>query len=118
MEDSLLDDSLNGVQLSSPFEFQLDYDNYLNEKRLASGRRISFNYNGNKIALTQKQINVLKLVAKGFSNAKIAQCLSVREQAIKLLIYRLIKYMEKVLYESVDRFYLIIIAQQLGLDNY
>jgi DNA-binding CsgD family transcriptional regulator len=118
MEDSSLNDSLNGIQLSSPFELQLDYDNYLNERRLASGRRILFNYNGSKIGLTQKQINVLKLVAKGFSNAKIAQCLSVREQAIKLLIYRLMKYIEKVLHESVDRFYLIVIAQQLGLDEY
>ncbi len=118
MENSSLENSLSGAQLSSPLEFQLDYDNYLNEKRLTSGRRILFNYNGNKIALTQKQINVLKLVAKGFSNAKIAQCLSIKEQAIKLLIYRLMKYIEKVLYESVDRFYLIVIAQQLGLDEY
>lgn len=110
---------LNGViQLSSPFELKLDYDTYLNEKKLASGQRILFDYGENKIALTQKQINVLKLVAKGFSNTKIAQYLSVKEQAVKLLIYRLMKYLEEVLYEKVDRFYLIVIAQQLGLEEY
>ena len=120
MEDSLVETSLtcNGAQLSSHLEFQRDYDNYLNERRLAAGQRILFYYDGVKIGLTQKQINVLKLVAKGFSNIKIAQCLSVKETAVKLLVYRLIKYLEEMLSESVDRFYLIVIAQQLDLDAY
>ena len=118
MEDSLSEDLINGVQLSSPLEFKLDYDNYLSEKRLMSGQRILFDYSGVKIGLTRKQIEVLKLVAKGFSNIKIAQCLSVKEAAVKLLIYRLMKYMEETLEETVDRFYLVVIAQQLGLDEY
>ena len=120
MEDSVIESSstCNGVQLGSPLEFQLDYDNYLNERRLAAGQRILFYYDGIKIGLTQKQINVLKLVAKGFSNIKIAQCLSVKETAVKLLIYRLMKYLEEALDESVDRFYLVVIAQQLELDAY
>ncbi len=118
MEDSLIENSLNGVQLSSPLEFKLDYDNYLNERKLAVGQKILFYYSGIKLGLTQKQINVLKLVAKGYSNMKIAQCMTVREDSIKLLIYRLMKYLEAVLEESVDRFYLVIIAQQLALDEY
>ncbi len=118
MEHSSVEHSLNGVQLSSPLEFKLDYDNYLNERKLATGQRILFNYNEVKIGLTQKQINVLKLVAKGFSNIKIAHCLYVKESAVKLLIYRLMKSLEEDLNESIDRFYLVVIAQQLGLDEY
>ena len=118
MKDSSLEDSLNGIQLGSPFELQLDYDNYLTEKRLALGQRILFDYNEFKIGLTRKQIEVLKLVAKGFSNTKIAHCLCVKEASVKLLIYRLMKYMEESLEESVDRFYLVVIAQKLGLDEY
>ena len=118
MKDSSLENSLSRAQFNSPLEFQFDYDNYLTEKKLALGQKILFNCNGVKIGLTQKQINVLKLVAKGFSNMKIAQCLSVKETAIKLLIYRLMKYLEETLEESVDRFYLVVIAQQLALDEY
>ena len=117
MKDSF-DDSLNGIQLSSPFEIDLDYDNYLNIKRLNANKRILFDYDGCKVGLTQKQIKVLKLVARGFSNAKIAKYLGVKEASIKLLLYRLIKSMEEEIYESIDRFYLIVIAQQLGLDEY
>ena len=118
MKDSSTENLLNGMQLSSPLEFRLDYDNYLSERRLALGQKILFYYNGIRIGLTQKQINVLKLVAKGFSNIKIAECIGARESSIKLLIYRLMKYLEEELGESVDRFYLVIIAQQLALDEY
>ena len=118
MEDLFIESSLNTVQAVSPLEFKLDYDNYLNEKRFSLNQRILFNYNGNTIGLTQKHIKVLKLVAKGFSNAKIAKCLGAKESSIKLLIYRLIKYLEEGLDESIDRFYLVVIAQQLGLDEY
>ena len=118
MEDSSTENLLSRTQLSSPLEFQLDYDNYLNERKLALGQRILFYYSGIKIGLTQKQINVLKLVAKGFSNIKIAHCLYVKESAVKLLIYRLMKSLEEDLNESIDRFYLVVIAQQLGLDEY
>ena len=114
MEDS----SVESLQVMAPLELRLDYDNYLTERKLAVGQKILFYYSGIKIGLTQKQINVLKLVSKGYSNMKIAQCMAVREDSIKLLIYRLMKYMEEVLEESVDRFYLVVIAQQLGLDEY
>ncbi len=118
MKDSSLESSLNGIQLSPPLEFKLDYDNYLNERRLAVGQRILFDYNEHKIGLTRKQIEVLKFVAKGYSNIKIAQCLGARESAIKLLIYRLMKDLEEILEESIDRFYLVVIAQRLGLDEF
>lgn len=118
MEDSSLETLLSGTQLGSPLELKLDYDNFLNERKLAAGQKILFYYEGIKIGLTQKQIDVLKLVAQGYSNMKIAQFLRVREDSIKLLIYRLMKYLEKVLEENVDRFYLVVIAQQLALDEY
>ena len=117
MEDSLMDNSLNGPHLVSPLEFSLDYDNYLSAKKLHLNQRILFSYNGCTIGLTQKHIEVLRFVAKGFSNVKIAKCLEMRESSVKLLIYRLMRSLEKELNESVDRFYLIIIAQQLGLDD-
>ena len=118
MKDSSLENSLNGIHLNSPLEFKLDYENYVNERKLATGQRILFDYSGVKIGLTRKQIEVLKLVAKGFSNIKIAQCLSVKEASVKLLIYSLMKNLEEVLEENVDRFYLVVIAQQLCLDEY
>lgn len=112
------DSSLGDLQIVTPLELRLDYDNYLNERKLAVGQKILFYYDGIKIGLTQKQINVLKLVAKGYSNMKIARCMAVREDSVKLLIYRLMKYLEEVLEENVDRFYLVVIAQQLELDEY
>ncbi|OGI06431.1 MAG: hypothetical protein A3I68_01380 [Candidatus Melainabacteria bacterium RIFCSPLOWO2_02_FULL_35_15] len=112
------DSSLEDLQIVAPLELRLDYDNYLNERKLAVGQKILFYYGGIKIGLTQKQINVLKLVAKGYSNMKIARCMAVREDSVKLLIYRLMKYLEEVLEENVDRFYLVVIAQQLELDEY
>ena len=112
------DSSLENLQVIAPLELRLDYDNYLTERKLAVGQKILFYYNGIKIGLTQKQINVLKFVAKGYSNIKIAHCMAVRETSMKLLIYRLMKYLEEALEESVDRFYLVVIAQQLGLDEY
>ncbi len=116
MEDSLTDKLLTGAYSSSPFEFKLDYANYVSEKRFTSGRRVLFDYNQNKIALTQKQINVMKLVAKGYSNRKIAECLPAKESAVKLLTYRLMKDLEEELCEKIDRFYLVVIAQKLKLE--
>ena len=119
MEDSHIENITNGIAIaSSPLEFRIDYENYLNQRKLTSGRRFLFDYNESTIGFTLKQIKVLKLVSKGYANAKIAQCLGVRESAVKLLIYRMMKYLEEELSEDVDRFYLVIIAQQLGLEDY
>ncbi len=118
MEDSQIDNLTGGVLVSSPLEFRIDYENYLNKRKLTSGRRFLFDYDEHTIGFTIKQISVLKLVAKGYSNLKIAQCLGMKEPAIKLLIYRMIKYLEETLHENVDRFYLVIIAQQLELDEH
>lgn len=118
MNNSSLENLLSETQINLPLELKLDYDNYVTERRLAAGQKILFHYEGIKIGLTQKQINVLKLVSKGFSNIKIAHCMSAKETSIKLLIYRLMKSLEEVLGERVDRFYLIVIAQQLALDEY
>ena len=63
----------------------------------------------------------MEFVARGYSNIKIAKELGVTESSIKLFVYRLMRKLEKRLSETVDRFYLIIIAQRVGLikdDNY
>lgn len=57
----------------------------------------------------------MEFVAKGYSNIKIAKELGVTESSIKLFIYRLMRKLEKRLSETIDRFYLVIIAQRLGL---
>ncbi len=118
MEDVQVDNLAGSVLVNSPLELRIDYESCLNEKKFASGRRFSFDYDGCKIGFTAKQIKALKFVAKGYSNQKIAHCLGMKESSIKLLIYRIMKYLEKELSENVDRFYLVIIAQQLELDNY
>lgn len=94
----------------------LEYCNDLDEKRYLQGKVVC-NYKGISIGVTPKQVEVLKLVAQGFSNTKIAKKLGVKESTIKLLIYRLMKHLERRLYESVDRFYLVIIAQQLDFEE-
>lgn len=105
------------TQFISAVELQMEFENYSQQRKLKLNKKILFDYRDKKLAFTSKQINVLKLVAKGYSNAKIAETLSAREAAVKLLIYRLIKYMEGILKEGVDRFSLVIIAQQLNFEN-
>ncbi len=80
-------------------------------------RKYIYCYNGNQLRLTIKQIEILRLVAQGYSNSKIARRLIMKESTLKITIYRLIKYLECVLLEKIDRFYLIIIAQRLGVEQ-
>jgi len=90
-----------------------DYESYLKHKRLWANRKYLLKYRHFRIALTQRQIIVLKLVARGFANSKIAQLLRVNEPAVKLSVHRLIKYFERVLEEKIDRFMFTVIAQQV-----
>ena len=85
------------------------------KKALSPNRKIICSYKGVRIALTGKQIEVLKLVAKGFSNSRISQQLKTKEPTLKLQIYRLMKYLESNILENIDRFYLVVIAQQIEL---
>ncbi len=80
-------------------------------------RKYIYCYNGNQLRLTIKQIEILRLVAQGYSNSKIAKKLIMKESTLKITIYRLIKYLECILLEQIDRFYLIIIAQRLGIEH-
>ncbi len=81
---------------------------YVSKKRTLS-------YNGTKVDFTKRQIAIMGFVARGYSNIKIAKELGVTESSIKLFVYRLMRKLEKRLSETVDRFYLIIIAQRIGL---
>lgn len=101
----------------SSYQLMINYHNYIKQKQLNFGDKIMFKYKDLRFSLTPNQAEVLRLVAKGFSNMKIAKKLSKKEVTIKLFIYRLMKYLEDVLYESVDRFHLVIIAQGLILDS-
>ncbi len=94
-------------------QLMLEYNEYLEEKKILAGRKMICRYKDINLGLTPKQVELLKLVAKGFSNPKIAQKLKAKESTIKLSIYRLMKYLERRIYEHLDRFYLIIIAQQV-----
>lgn len=91
------------------------FEKYIKLKKLNLNQKILINYKGTRIGFTERQIKVLKLIAKGLSNIKIAEKLQAKESAIKLLVYRLMKYLEEMFYERVDRYYLIIIAQELNL---
>lgn len=94
-----------------------NYRDYINHKMLTCGEKLVFSYKGLKLSFTPKQVEVMRLVAKGFSNGKIARMLSKNESAIKLLIHRITNYLEEILHENIDRFYLIIIAQRLNLEK-
>ena len=48
---------------------------------------------------------------------KISKELNMKEATTKLLVYRLMKYIETETKERIDRFYLIIIAQQFNLED-
>ncbi len=75
--------------------------------------KVRIDYRDTKISLTTKQIEVLGFIALGYSNIRIAKELLIKESTVKLLIYRLTKHLESLLRERIDRFYLIIIAQQI-----
>lgn len=75
--------------------------------------KICFVYNSTTLAFTQRQFYVLDLIAKGYSNSRIAIERSVREEAVKIFVHRLIKKLEESLHEKVDRFSLVILAQKL-----
>lgn len=100
------------------YELMLEYANYIKQRKLFTNKKFLFDYKGNKIPLTKKQISVLKLIGKGYSNIKIAKELLKKENSVKLFVYRLIIYFEKILNEQVDRFSIIIIAQDLKLEDF
>ena len=103
-------------QESSPYEKLLDYNNYIEQKRASKHHKIPVDYNNVQVRLTSRQIKVLKLVAEGLSNTRIAKKLNCRETAVKLVIYRIMKNLEEILYEDIDRYYLVIIAQKFKFD--
>lgn len=118
MREPRLKHTFKKFRRSSFNQLMLKYKKYLNHIKLTNNQKAIFNYNGITVGLTPKQIEVLKLIAKGFSNGKIAKKLLTKEATVKLLIYRLMKYLERMLYEeNIDRFNLVIIAQKLDLDS-
>ena len=102
---------------SSPYEKSLALANYINQKKASKYHKIPLDYNNIQIWFTTRQIEILKLVAQGLSNTKIARKLDCKEVAVKLIVYRIIKQLEAILYEDIDRYYLVIIAQQLKFDT-
>lgn len=116
MEQEVLLNSIDRRPESSLFHRMLDYETYLKQRKLATNQKFILHYKNIQLALTKKQIEVLSLVAKGLSNMKIAKELNLKESTIKILIYRVVKYLEEILYERIDRYYLIIVAQGLDLD--
>ena len=107
--------SEHSSQKIQPHPEEVEYESYLNSKKPFSYQKKLLGLNGYDVFLTQKQIDILKFVAKGFSNGRIAKELRKKESAIKLSIYRTMKYLEIILDKNVDRFSLIIIAQELDL---
>ncbi len=101
----------------SSYSLMLEYKNYIARKQQSANLKSTFEYKESKLSFTYKQIEILKLVAKGFSNLKITKKLLLKESTVKLNIYRVMRYIERVLLEKVDRFYLIIIAQNLDLES-
>lgn len=116
MDDNQVENICAKRQFGSSYPLVLDYENCLRERRLTANEKIIFDYKDTEIGFTQKQIEVLRLIAKGFSNIKIAKILRMKEAAIKLSVYRLMKYLEVTLEEKIDRYSLIIIAQELDLN--
>ena len=87
------------------------------ERVLFINRKILYIYKGKYLAFTAKQIDILHLVSLGYSNMKIARKLSMKEPTVKLITYRIMRYVERTFKEKVDRFSLIVIAQRLGVSN-
>lgn len=97
----------------SPFELLIDYDNYIKKKRFATNKKSLFKFKDEYVAVTRKQIEILNLIAKGFSNSKIAKELNKSDNSVKLSVYRLIEYFERTLNIKLDRYLIIIVAQNL-----
>lgn len=92
-------------------------------KRFKSGKLIVnkreiFFFREMELSLTQKQLEVLKLIAQGHSNAKVAKIMQSKESAIKISIYRIMKYLEHKLNSKIDRFYLVVLAQKILIENF
>jgi len=81
--------------------------------KLSINKRYLIKYRQVDLLFTLKQMEVISLISKGFSNSKIAKQIETRESTIKLMIYRLMRYLEDALGENVDRFYLIILSQEI-----
>ena len=81
--------------------------------KLSINKRYLIEYRKVDLLFTLKQMEVISLISKGFSNSKIAKQIETRESTIKLMVYRLMKYLEDALGENVDRFYLIILSQEI-----
>lgn len=103
--------------IDSGYQRTLEYTNYIKQRKFLTNQKIVLKYDNLTLALTEKQAVVLGLVAKGLSNIKIAHELVLKETAVKLIVYRLMKYLESTLFENIDRFYLVIVAQKLKSDN-
>lgn len=115
MEEQLLQVEIKRKEITSSYQLMLDYETYLETKNITSKQKSVLFYKGIKLAFTARQLELLKLISKGYSNRKIARMLSTKIVATKLATYRLMKYIEHKLGENVDRYYLVIIAQ--GLEN-
>lgn len=105
------------LDLDTAYEPELNYENYIQQRKLLIGQKILVKYRDKNLAFTKRQLEMLKLIAMGFSNLRIAKILNAKETTIKLLIYRLMKYIEGILNEKLDRFYLIVIAQEFFNSN-
>jgi DNA-binding CsgD family transcriptional regulator len=81
--------------------------------KLSINKRYLIKYRKADLLFTLKQMEVISLISKGFSNLKIAKQIGIRESTIKLMVYRLMRYLEDALGEKVDRFYLIILSQEV-----
>lgn len=94
----------------------LEYESYIKTRDSIINQKFPISYSSYNFRFTPKQMKVLELIASGYSNGKIAKNLSMKESTLKLIIYRLMKYLESIRRESIDRFYLIIIAQEIVLE--
>ncbi len=76
-------------------------------------KRFLVKYKDLDLLLTFRQMEIISLISMGYSNLKIAKKTKVRESAVKLMIYRLVKYLDRILEEKIDRFYLIVLSQEI-----
>ena len=118
MEEQLLKVEIKRKEICPSYEFMLDYENYLETKNITSKQKTVVFYNGIKLAFTARQFEILKFISMGYSNNKIAKRLNMKSAAMRLSVYRLMKYFEHKLCGNVDRFYLVIIAQELEGENH
>ena len=91
---------------------------HLFQSQKLTNKKFIYSYKcGVDIPLTSRQIILLSLISKGFSNIKIARILLKKETSIKLSIHRIIKYIEFFTCEKLDRYSIIIFAQELVKQN-